>query len=260
MKLLKNNQLKQRLNNNQLTIGSWLSIPSQVSAEIMAQAGFSWLVVDLEHSVISLEMMQSMFVVMENNGVIPIARVSCNDSVEIKRVMDAGAYGVVVPMINSPDDAKKAIEAVKYPPQGKRGIGFARAQGYGERFSEYKELINDNSVVICQIETKEAIEKIDAIAAVKGLDGLFIGPYDISGSYGVLGELTDPQVIKAEEKVLTASRKYNIPAGIHVVHPRFEDLQDKINNGFKIIAYGVDMVLLSTSCNKVIKEINNVIE
>ena len=161
--------------------------------------------------------------------------------------MDAGEYGVVVPMINSPDDAKKAIEAVKYPPQGKRGIGFARAQGYGERFSEYKELINDNSVVICQIETKEAIEKIDAIAAVKGLDGLFIGPYDISGSYGVLGELTDPQVIKAEEKVLTASRKYNIPAGIHVVHPWFEDLQDKINNGFKIIAYGVDMVLLSTS-------------
>ena len=108
--------------------------------------------------------------------------------------------------------------------------------------------------------TKEAIEKIDAIAAVKGLDGLFIGPYDISGSYGVLGQLTDPQIIKAEEKVLIASRKYNISAGIHVVHPRFEDLQDKIKNGFKIIAYGVDMVLLSASCNRVIKEINNVIE
>ena len=245
MKLTKN--LKAILKNNELTVGSWLSIPSPVAAEIMAQAGFPWLVIDLEHSVIDYETMQSMFVAIENNGSIPLVRLSSKDSPQIKRVLDAGAHGIIAPMINNANDAKKIVSAVKYPPIGNRGVGLARAQGYGMKFESYKEYFNDYSIIICQIEHKSAVDNIEEIVATKGIDGIIIGPYDLSGSYGIPGKLGSDELLEAEKIILEAAARYNIPSGIHIVHRDKSELINKINDGFRIIAYGVDQLFLAKS-------------
>jgi len=260
MLFLKDNKLKSALQKNELTIGSWLSIPSPIITEIIAQAGFPWLVVDLEHSVIDLKSMQAMFIAMELNQCIPLARLSGKDPNQTKRVLDAGAYGIIAPMINTAEEAEMMVNAVKYPPFGKRGVGLARAQGYGMKFDDYKEHFNQHSIVICQIEHKEAVENIDDILSVKGIDGIIIGPYDLSGSYGIPGEFENPLIVEAEKKVLDSAKRNGIPAGIHVVHPNTENLLLNIKKGFKFIAYGVDMIFFATSCVQEMKNINKIIK
>ena len=259
MNSFKDNKLKSRLQNNQVTIGSWLSIPSPVVAEIMAQAGFPWLVVDMEHSVIDLETMQAMFLAMELNKCIPLVRLSGKDPNQAKRVLDAGAYGIIAPMVNTAEEAEMMVSSVKYPPWGKRGVGLARAQGYGMKFNDYKEHFNNHSIVICQIEHKDAVENIDAILSVKGIDGIIIGPYDLSGSYGIPGEFENHLIVEAEQRVMEAANRKGIPAGIHVVHPNAELLLTKVKKGFKFIAYGVDMLFLATSCGQGTNDINKIL-
>ncbi len=250
MKSIKNKTLKKALVNKQLTIGSWLSLPTPMVAEIMSQAGFPWLVIDLEHSVIDLETMQSMFLAIENHRSIPLVRLSGHDPAQAKRALDAGAYGVIVPMVNTSEEAEYMVRSVKYPPFGTRGVGLARAQGYGMEFDDYISAYNENGVVICQIEHKEAVDNIDRILSVEGVDGIIVGPYDLSGSMGVPGELSHPLVLEAEAKILESASRHNISAGIHVVQPEPKQLQEKIDNGFSLIVYGVDQIFLGHSCGK----------
>ena len=259
MNSFKDNKLKSRLQNNQVTIGSWLSIPSPVVAEIMAQAGFPWLVVDMEHSVIDLETMQAMFLAMELNKCIPLVRLFGKDPNQAKRVLDAGAYGIITPMVNTAEEAEMMVNSVKYPPWGKRGVGLARAQGYGMKFDDYMEQFNKHSIVILQIEHKDAVENIDAILSVKGIDGIIIGPYDLSGSYGIPGEFENHLIVEAEQRVMESANRKGIPAGIHVVHPNTELLLTKVKKGFKFIAYGVDMLFLATSCGQGTNDINKIL-
>ena len=144
--------LKKRLMNRELTIGSWITIGNTVVAEIMARAGYDWLTLDMEHSAITIDIAQDLIRVIELCGVAPLVRVGNNDSTIIKRVMDAGAHGVIVPMVNSRDDAEKAVASVQYPPKGFRGVGLARAQKYGTDFEGYKKWNEKESIVIVQIE------------------------------------------------------------------------------------------------------------
>jgi 2-dehydro-3-deoxyglucarate aldolase len=259
MKYLKDNLLKTALQDNQVTIGSWLSIPSPVVAEIVAQAGFPWLVVDMEHSVIDLECMQSMFMAMELNKCIPLVRLSGKDPTQAKRVLDAGAYGIIAPMVNTSGEAEMMVHSVKYPPLGKRGVGLARAQSYGMKFNDYMEHFNNHSIVICQIEHKDAVENIDAILSVNGIDGIIIGPYDLSCSYGIPGEFENPIIIEAEQRVMDAANRNGIPAGIHVVHPNTDSLLAKVKEGFKFIAYGVDMLFLATQSERGMNDIKRIL-
>ncbi len=259
MKNFIDNQLKIDLKNNQLTIGSWLSIPSAFVAEIMAQSGFPWLVLDLEHSVIDLETMQSMFLALELNKCTPLVRLSGKDPNQVKRVLDAGAYGIIIPMINNEQEAKIMIDSIKYPPLGNRGVGLSRAQNYGMNFDDYFENFNDQSIIICQIENKIAIENIDKILSVKGIDGVIIGPYDLSASYGIPGELENPLITEAENSVIDAAQKHDIPAGIHVVQPNPELLLSKFKKGFKFFAYGVDMIFLANNCKKGLDDIRDIL-
>ena len=173
----------------------------------MAKAGFNWLAIDMEHSPISIERAQELIQVIELSGTIPLVRLSSNDPVQIKRIMDAGAYGIIVPNVSSSEDVLAAIRATKYPPIGSRGVGLARAQGYGASFEDYKSKINANSIVIVQIENKDAVDNIEDILTVRGLNGVIIGPYDLSGSYGVTGQLKHPKVRAAEKRVLEAAKK-----------------------------------------------------
>lgn len=250
--------LKKRLQDRELTIGSWVTIGDPIVAEIMANAGFDWLTIDMEHSVISFEAAQNLIRCIDLCGVAPLVRVGHNDPTIIKRVMDAGARGVIVPMVNSRSEAIKAVQAVKYPPEGTRGVGLARAQSYGFGFEEYKKRNTDESIVIVQIEHIKAVENLTEIMSVEGVDGFIIGPYDLSGSLGVPGEFDNPKVTDALEHVLSISKYKNYLCGFHVVQPELELLEQKTALGYKFIAYGLDTIFLGKYCRDSILHVKKV--
>jgi 2-dehydro-3-deoxyglucarate aldolase len=242
-------ELKEKLEKRKPTIGSWLQIADPVVAEIMSGAGFEWLVVDLEHSVIELSSAQVLFQVIESQGLPALVRLSDNDQVQIKRVLDAGACGIIVPNVNSAKDAKKAIISAKYPPQGVRGTGIARAQGYGASFKEYFDKANKDIVVIVQIEHRDAVDNIKEIIETP-IDAVLIGPYDISASYGVAGEFDHPKVIEAINKVKEVTKSSSKALGIHVVYPEKDEVLRYLKEGFSFIAYSTDSIILQNYSGK----------
>jgi len=244
------NSLKVKLKNNQLTIGSWITVGNTSIAEIMAQSGFEWLTVDMEHSVITLDIAQQLIQVISGSGVVPLVRVGENNPYLIKRVMDAGAYGVIVPMVNTIEQAEAAVKAVKYPPIGTRGVGLARAQGYGLEFDDYAATVNEESVVIVQVEHIDSVSNLEAILSVNGVDGCIIGPYDLSGSLGVPGNFMHPDVMAALKKTEKVCKKMNVPLGMHVIEPDYRLVIDNIKKGYTFIAFSLDSLFLGTSCRE----------
>lgn len=242
------NTLKHRIASGQLTIGSWITLAHPAIAEIMARAGFDWLTVDLEHSVITIREAEELIRVISLCGVPPLVRLTSNDSNQIKRVMDAGACGVIVPMVNSREDAERAVQSVHYPPLGRRGVGLARAQGYGTSFANYREWLGNGAVVIVQIEHIDAVNDLEAILTVSGVDGYIIGPYDLSASMGIPGEFDDPRLVAAIEKVRTTGIALGKSGGLHVVEPDSTKLKEAISKGFRFLAYSLDTRILDVHC------------
>jgi 2-keto-3-deoxy-L-rhamnonate aldolase RhmA len=247
--------LKKRLLSNELTIGSWISLGHPAIAEIMASAGFDWLVIDLEHSVIDLRVAEELIRTIDLKGCSPLVRLTSNDRNQIKRVMDAGAHGVVVPMVNSAGEARQAVAAVKYPPEGVRGVGLARAQGYGAAFQRYKEWVATESIVVVQIEHIDAVRAIDEILEVTGVDAFIVGPYDLTGSMGIPGEFGEPQFEQAMQKILEAGRKHQIPGGIHIVEPDLPQLKQRIDEGYRFLAYSVDIRMLDVLSRQAVNKV-----
>ncbi|UJP02949.1 MAG: aldolase/citrate lyase family protein [Nitrosomonas sp.] len=240
--------LKSRLNRSELTIGSWVTLGHPSIAEIMASAGFDWLVLDMEHSVLELGEVQAIIQVLDGKQCPAIVRLTSNHPDQIKRVMDAGATGVMVPMIKSAADAKAAVDGVYYPPRGQRGVGLARAQGYGSSFQAYRQWLEENAVIVVMIEHVDAVKAIDEILAVPGIDAYIIGPYDLSGSMGRPGDLNHPDVQAAIAHVLEAGRRAQKPGGIHVIEPDPQALQQRIQAGFNFLGYGLDIRILDSIC------------
>jgi len=247
--------LKQRLQKRELTIGSWITIGNSVVAEVMANAGYDWLTVDMEHSAITMENAQDIIRVIDLCGVVPLVRVGHNDPNLIKRVMDAGAHGVIVPMVNSRDEAEKAVRSVKYPPVGFRGVGLARAQKYGMGFENYKKWNEENSIVIVQIEHIKAVENLEAILDVEGVDGFIIGPYDLSGSLGFPGDFDHPDVLEALTRVKEVSKAKNALSGFHVIAPEVKPFQEKVAEGYRFIAHSLDTLILGKQCEFLMKKV-----
>lgn len=249
------NSLKKRLQHCETTVGSWITLGHASIAEIMARAGFEWLVVDMEHSVITLDKAQHLIQAIEGCGVMPLVRVGENNPNIIKRVMDAGARGVIVPMVNSREEAEAAVRAVKYPPLGTRGVGLARAQGYGAMFDQYATTINEESIVVAQIEHVAAVANIDAILSVAGVDGCIIGPYDLSGSLGMPGNFEHPDVVAAVERVLQACRDRAVSAGIHIIRPDYRLVAEHIARGYSFIGFSLDILFLGDACRQQMTEL-----
>lgn len=247
--------LKEKITRKETTIGSWLTIGSTVVAEIMATAGYDWLTIDMEHSAITLDITQELIRAIELNGTPPLVRVSNNDTTIIKRVMDAGAHGIIVPMVNSRQDAEKAVQSVHYPPRGFRGVGLARAQKYGEDFEGYRKWAENESIVICQIEHIDAVNNLASILAVDGVDGFIVGPYDLSGSLGIPGQFDHPDMIKALNQIMAISSQQNALAGFHVISPDIADFNTKKKEGYKFIAHSLDILLLGQVCRSSIAQI-----
>lgn len=244
---MRSTSLKQRLAEGRLTLGSWMALGSEAVAEILAGAGFEWLVVDLEHSGITLREAERMIRVSELAGAAPLVRLSDNDPVQVKRVMDAGTQGIVVPMVNSVQDAERAVEAMHYPPRGGRGVGLARAQVYGAGFEAYKSWLAEESVLVVQVEHVRAVENLEAILAVEGVDAFIVGPYDLSGSLGIPGDFEHPRMLEAMDEIARVANFARPAAGFHVVLPRPELVKEKIAQGYTFIAYSVDFLFLGQS-------------
>ena len=229
---------------NRLSVGSWITLAHPAIAEIMANAGFDWLAVDLEHSVITIREAEELIRIIELSGTTPLVRLTSNDPDQIKRVMDAGSHGVIVPMVNSADDAKKAVNAVKYPPIGNRGVGLARAQRYGNKFEEHFEWQKNDSLVIVQVEHIDAVNNLESIFTVEGVDGFIVGPYDLTGSLGIPGEFHNPIFLTAMDRIRSVSERMNMMGGIHVIEPDPKQLKQRIDEGYKFIAYSLDFKMI----------------
>jgi len=247
--------LKQKLKNNELTVGSWIMMGNTMSVEVMALAGFDWLVVDIEHTSIGMETVQLLITTIQANDMKALVRVSKNEEVVIKKVLDIGADGIIVPMVSSKEDAEQAVDYAKYPPVGKRGVGLYRATKYGTNFEAYKKWVNDELVIIAQIEHIDAVNNIDEIVKVEGIDGTIIGPYDLSGSMGYPGEFERDDVKEAVQKVLDRCKKHNMPSGFHVVDTNPESLNQKITQGCTFLAYGIDYFFMRDAAMNGMKQI-----
>jgi 2-dehydro-3-deoxyglucarate aldolase len=210
----------------------------------LANAGFDWLVVDLEHTTISIEQAGELIRIIDLCGIAPLVRLTSNHPDQIKRVMDAGAHGIIVPMVNSVEEAIKAVSSTRYAPRGGRGVGLARAQRYGSGFKDYLQWQEDGPVVIVQIEHRDALNQLDDILTVSGVDGFIIGPYDLSCSMGIPGQFDDPEFKIAMDRILAAGQRVGISAGLHIVEPDQLRLSQAIKEGYRFIAYSVDMRML----------------
>ena len=189
--------LKNKLKNKEITIGSWITLPEPSIVEIMAKVGFDWLTIDMEHSSLSMSQAQELIRIINLSNCVPLVRVMDNNPAIIKRFMDMGSNGIIVPRINTKEDAKKAVDAVKYPPNGKRGVGLYRAQNYSLDLESYREWNKKESIVIVQIEDIKAINNLESILDVEGVDGLIVGPYDLSASIGFPGDFDNSSVLEA---------------------------------------------------------------
>lgn len=238
------NKLRQALLDRKLSLGAWMQIGHPACAEIFARAGFDWVCVDLEHGAIDLETMANIFRTIDGFDCVPVARLPLNDPVWIHRTLDAGARGMIIPMVKTAAEAEAAIRESKYPPRGVRGYGYSRANMHGMDFAEYIASANDEIAMIMQIEHKDAIANIDAILEVPGVDGVFIGPLDLSGSMGITGQLDHPQMIAALDKYRAACKSHKMAAGTHIVRPNEQNIRKAIDEGYTLIALGLDNVFL----------------
>lgn len=239
-----NTLVKEKLRKNQPTFGSWVTIGHQSIIEIMATAGFEWLTLDLEHSTIDFTKAMELIAHIQSFGMAALVRVSKNEEVVIKRVLDAGADGVIVPMVRNAAEAQQAVEYVKYPPIGKRGVGLSRAQNYGIGFEKYKDWQKDGSIIIAQIEHIDSVNNIDEIINTPGVDGTIVGPFDLSASMGMPGEYDKPEVIAALKRVEERCKFYNKPLGFHVINPDYKLVIEKLNAGYTFIAFSLDFYYL----------------
>lgn len=246
---------KDKLMNLENTVGSWQTIGHTAITEIMCRSGIDFLVIDIEHTSISIAQAFQLIQVTELSDVVPIVRVNENNSNIIGRVMDLGAHGVIVPMVNTKEDAERAVCSAKYPPKGNRGVGISRAQKFGYGFEEYKKWAEEKSIVIVQIEHIKAVENIEAILKTDSVDGFIIGPYDLSASIGLPGKFDHPKVIEVFDEVINAAKRLKISAGFHVVFPDVNKALQKIRENYNLIVYSVDFYFLGEMCKNGVNEI-----
>lgn len=213
---------------------------------MMARAGFDWLAIDMEHTGLSAGDLVDLIRVVDMAGVAPLVRVGENHPLLIKRALDAGAQGVIVPMVGSRAEAEAAVSCASYPPRGVRGVGLYRAQEYGLDFPGYRDWINDNTLVAVQIEHKDAIDELPDLLDVDGVDAFFIGPYDLSGSFGRPGEFDNSDVAGALQRISDIVKSGVRPAsGTHVVDPDPAKLKAAIAEGHRFVAFSSDLLIFS---------------
>jgi 2-dehydro-3-deoxyglucarate aldolase len=232
---------RDRLHGGEILIGTMVTLPSPSVAEVLVGAGFDWLFIDGEHGPIGVRDLESILQAVGDRAAC-IVRVPAGEETPIKQALDLGADGIIVPQVNTASHAAEVVKYSRYAPLGARGIGLARAHGYGRTFSEYLATANDNVTVVVQAEHIEAVRNIEEIVAVPGIDAVLIGPYDLSASLGKPGKLDDPDVVSAIDRVTQACQRVGMPLGYFGVSA--EAVKPFAEKGYTLLVAGVDTVLL----------------
>ena len=246
-------EFKRRLHNGALLVAPMITMASPVVTELLSGSGYDWFFIDAEHGTFSTEDIQN---VVRGAGDTPcLVRLASSDSLSVKKALDVGAAGIIAPMVNSVETAEEIVSAAKYSPEGTRGVGLGRAQRYGFGFNEYLETSNDNVIVILQAEHIDAVDNIDSIAKVTGVDGVLLGPYDLSASMGLIGQIDHPSVQNAIARVEASCKANNKSLGIFGVSA--DAVRPFIERGFNLIVAGVDTVMLGHEAARMVKEIQS---
>lgn len=247
------NRLKRDLAAGKVCLGATITMNSPIVAEILSHIGLDWLWIETEHSSLDYENVLTMLQATNGSDVSVLVRVPWNDKTMMKRTLDAGPDGIIIPLVNTKEQAEYAVRAMKYPPWGERGAGLSRAQCYGLHMGEYLKTADQEVLTILMIEHIEAVNNIDAILKVKGIDSIMIGTLDLSGSMGILGQTTDPKVEEAVQKVLKAAKKAKMPCGIIAVSP--DQANQRIKEGFTNIIIGIDVLFLHSAATGALAQI-----
>lgn len=244
------NELKRRIKAGGQAFGVWVTIESPIVTELLSTLGFDYLVFDTEHSPLDIYQAQTLMQAIRRPETTPIVRVWWNDIVAIKRALDIGAYGVVIPWVNNREQAEMAVKACLYPPRGLRGCGPRRAALLDP---EYLKTADEEILIIAQIETREAVENIEEIVSVEGIDATYIGPSDLSASYGHLGNVEHPEVQEAIDRVFDASRAAGVATGIHMGSGK--PIIERVKRGYNLITVGNDLGFVRAGAIEVLREL-----
>jgi 2-keto-3-deoxy-L-rhamnonate aldolase RhmA len=230
-------KFRERMATDEMLLGVIVTMSLPSVSEVLSKCGFDWLWVDMEHAPLSLREVEEVARVKDDQCAV-FVRIPENTDEWIKRVLDLGVEGIILPHLNTREEAERAVKASYYPPEGTRSIGLMRASCYGMNVA-YKHEANAKRLVFGQIEHREGVENIESILQVAGLDAIIIGPHDLSGSYGKLGEIHDPEVVDAIKRTVDACKRFQKPIGIFAKHA--EDAKQYLEQGFQLVALGVDI-------------------
>ncbi|MGD8406417.1 MAG: aldolase/citrate lyase family protein [Anaerolineales bacterium] len=246
--------LRKRLKNGELVLGTILSLNSPAAAEILSQSGFDWIFIDAEHSTLDPHHLQAIFQAVGDSTPC-VVRIPLLDEIVVKKTLDAGAAGLLAPQIHNAEQAELLVKWGRYYPEGFRGLGFGRAQGYGLKVGEYLETANQNILLSVQAESAQAVRNIENIVQVKGLDAMLVGPYDLSASMGLPGQIDHPDVQAAIQRVADVCKESAMPIGIFGLTA--EAVKHYIEQGFRFIVAGVDTVMLGNSARQLLDQLRN---
>ncbi|MCW3109086.1 MAG: 4-hydroxy-2-oxovalerate aldolase [Segetibacter sp.] len=249
--------LKSKIKSGQAVNGCWLNLGSSLTAEIVGLAGFDWVLIDLEHGAGNEKDVLAQLQALEHTHTAAIVRVESAEKQRIHRVLDVGAEGVMCPHINNLDQAKKVVSGLRYPPEGSRGVAkMVRASGFGKNFDEYRNSANENIVGVVQIETIEALDHLDEIAALDGIDVLFIGPADLTMALGIFGQFDHPLFVDAVKATVSAAQKAGKSTGILIFNPN--DYSTYYNLGIRMIACGADATFVAEGARNMSEKLNSI--
>lgn len=240
------------------SIGSWMQIPSPSIAEIMGSVGYDWIAIDMEHGSISVQELPNLCRALELGSTLPLVRIAQGHTKDCKQALDAGAGGIIVPMVESAKQVIEVRNACCWPPTGKRGVGFSRANLFGRFFNDYCEEAQ-SPLLVAMIEGVNALQNLEDILEVEGLDAIMVGPYDLSASMGLTGEFDHPKFKSTMKKMLDLASNKSMPIGTHVVNPSIEELEQRIAEGYKFIAYSIDAVILRNGAISPFEKLNGVV-
>ncbi|MEB5706419.1 2-dehydro-3-deoxyglucarate aldolase [Pantoea anthophila] len=233
------NGFRRRLLAGETLIGSWCALASPISTEILGLASFDWLVLDGEHAPNDITTFVPQLMALKGSHSAPVVRPPCNEPVIIKRLLDIGFNNFLVPFVETEEEARRAVASTRYPPAGIRGVSVSHRSNMYGTLPDYNQSINDNITVLVQIETRQAVDHIDAIAAVDGVDGIFVGPGDLSAALGYLGQPAHPEVLNVIKHIFDRARAAGKPAGI--LAPVEADARRYLEWGATFVAVGSDL-------------------
>ena len=246
MRLEKIKIIREKLQNGKTSIGTWQQIPHASISEILGNAGYDWVAVDIEHGSIGVDQLPDLFRAIELGDTLPMARIAESKTKDCKQALDAGAGGIIAPMVESAEQLKMVRNACNWPPTGTRGVGFSRANLFGKNFDSYTEEAQ-SPLLIAQIEHINAVNNLPDILQVQGLDAIMIGPYDLSASMGLTAEFEHKEFLAVMDQIMKLCQQYDVPCGDHVVHPDPQKLERRISDGYRFFAYSIDAVFLYNS-------------